>query len=431
MAVGSFSAGLSGLNANGQYLAVIGNNLANINTIGFKSSAVTFMDLVSQTVGGSSSNPMQVGLGVVTGSISPVFSQGAIENTREATNVAIQGNGFFVVRGTSGLSYTRAGNFSLDSTGALVTPDGFKVQGYTATDPVTGQIITTSQPTDIVVPPGVLRPPVATTSFRTLTNLDVTAAVGATFNTPVQIYDAVGAPHVMTVTYTRTAVGWDFQVTVDGSEVAQVPPPVNPFVLASGSLTYDGTGQLLSVTPVAPAAGGGVAPAITDITFTTPAWTTGAQASPITWDLIDANNVASLTGFASASATSSKSQNGAAAGMIDSISISADGSIVATFGAGQTVAVGQLSLANFNNPKGLVKLGSNRYGESQAAGIPNVGVAGTGGRGTLIGSALEQSNVDIAQEFTQMILAQRGYQANSKTITVSDELLMDTLNLKR
>jgi flagellar hook protein FlgE len=117
--------------------------------------------------------------------------------------------------------------------------------------------------------------------------------------------------------------------------------------------------------------------------------------------------------------------------MIDSISISADGSIVATFGAGQTVSVGQLALAQFNNPKGLVKLGSNRYGESQAAGIPNVGVAGTGGRGTLIGSALEQSNVDIAQEFTQMILAQRGYQANSKTITVSDELLMDTLNLKR
>jgi flagellar hook protein FlgE len=139
----------------------------------------------------------------------------------------------------------------------------------------------------------------------------------------------------------------------------------------------------------------------------------------------------SLTGYASPSATSSKSQNGAAAGMIDSISISADGSIVATFGAGQTVSVGQLSLASFNNPKGLVKLGSNRYGESQAAGIPNVGVAGTGGRGTLIGSALEQSNVDIAQEFTQMILAQRGYQANSKTITVSDELLMDTLNLKR
>jgi flagellar hook protein FlgE len=433
MAVGSFSAGLSGLNANGQYLSVIGNNLANINTIGFKSSAVTFMDLVSQTVGGSSANPMQVGLGVVTGSISPVFSQGAIENTREATNVAIQGNGFFVVRGTNGLSYTRAGNFSLNSEGALVTPDGFKVQGYTEVDPTTGRIVTTSQPTDIIVPPGVLREPVATSVFRTLTNLDVTAPVGETFNTPVQIYDAVGASHVMTVTHTRTAGGWDFEITVDGAEVAQTPPIVDPFVLAAGSLAFDGTGQIVSVTPTAPATGGGSLPGtpITDLSFTTPNWTTGAQASTVSWDIVDANQVVSLTGFASPSATSSKSQNGAAAGMIDAISISADGSIVATFGAGQTVAVGQLALAQFNNPKGLVKMGSNRYGESQAAGIPNVGVAGTGGRGTLIGSALEQSNVDIAQEFTQMILAQRGYQANSKTITVSDELLVDTLNLKR
>ena len=436
MAVGSFSAGLSGLNANGQYLAVIGNNLANINTIGFKSSGVTFMDLVSQTVGGSSANPMQVGLGVVTGSISPVFSQGAIENTREATNVAIQGNGFFVVRGASGLSYTRAGNFSLNSEGALVTPDGFKVQGYTETDPVSGKIVTTSQPTDIIVPPGVLREPVATSVFRTLTNLDVTALVGETFNTPVQIYDAVGASHVMTVTYTRTLAGWDFEITVDGAEVAQVPPLVDPYVLAAGSIAFNGTGQVQSVTATAPATGGGdltaVPPVpIIDIGFTTPNWTTGAQASAISWDLVDLNNIVSLTGFASPSATSSKSQNGAAAGMIDSISISADGSIVATFGAGQTVSVGQLALASFNNPKGLVKMGSNRYGESQAAGIPNVGVAGTGGSGTLIGSALEQSNVDIAQEFTQMILAQRGYQANSKTITVSDELLVDTLNLKR
>jgi flagellar hook protein FlgE len=430
MAVGSFSAGLSGLNANGQYLAVIGNNLANINTIGFKSSAVSFMDLVSQTVGGSSANPMQIGLGVVTGSISPVFSQGAIENTREATNVAIQGNGFFVVRGENGLSYTRAGNFSLNSEGALVTPDGFKVQGYTATDPVTGEIITTSQPTDVVVPPGVLRSPVATSAFRTLSNLDVNAVAGTTFNTPVQIYDSVGASHVMTVEYTRTAAGWDFEITVDGGDVSGGTAGT-PFVLGGGSVAFDGQGNIASVTPATGTSGGGTAPAVADITFTTPAWTSGAAASPLTWDLVDPNGVVSLTGYASPSATSSKSQNGAAAGMIDSIAITADGSIVATFGAGQTVAVGQLALASFNNPKGLVKLGSNRYGESQAAGIPNVGIAGTGGRGTLIGSALEQSNVDIAQEFTQMILAQRGYQANSKTITVSDELLMDTLNLKR
>src|SRR5688500_2347265 len=205
MAVGSFSAGLSGLNANGAYLSVIGNNLANINTIGFKSSSVTFMDLVSQTMGGTSSNPMQVGLGVTTGSISPVFSQGAIENTREATNAAIQGNGFFVVRGSGGNSYTRAGNFTFDSAGKLVTPDGQYVQGYTTTNATTGAIVTTGAPTDITVPPGVLRAPTATTSFRAEANLAAGAATADTHTTSIQIYDSLGAPHVATVTYTKQA----------------------------------------------------------------------------------------------------------------------------------------------------------------------------------------------------------------------------------
>ena len=430
MAVGSFSAGLSGLNANAVYLSVIGNNLANINTIGFKSSAVTFMDLVSQTVGGSSQNPMQVGLGVVTGSISPVFSQGAIESTREATNVAIQGGGFFVVQADGGDAYTRAGNFSFDSNGVLVTPDGFRVQGWTGTD-AEGQVITTTQPGDIAVPPGVLRQPVATQSFGTVTNLNANAAVADTFTTSVQIYDALGQSHLTTVTYTNTGAGaWTWAQTVDGGDVAGGTAGT-PSTLASGTLTFDTAGKLSAVTVAAPGTGGGTAPAALDVTFATPAWTNGAAANTLTWDVTDANGENALTGYAAESATSSIRQNGSAAGMVDNITILKDGTIQATFGAGQTVAVGKLALASFNNPKGLVKLGSNKYGESQAAGIPNVGTAGTGGRGTLIGSAIEQSNVDIATEFTQMILAQRGYQANSKTITVSDELLVDTLALKR
>ena len=422
MAVGSFSAGLSGLNANAAYLSVIGNNLANINTVGFKASTVTFQDLVSQTVGGASANPMQVGLGVTTGSISPVFSQGAIENTREATNVAIQGNGFFVVRGSSGSAYTRAGNFTFNNEGKLVTPDGYFVQGYTATDSVTGRIITTGTPTDISVPPGVLREPTATTSFSTLTNLDATAATADTFTTAVQIYDALGAPHVATLTYTKQAAAgtWNYAVTVPGEEITGGTAGT-PFSVATGSVVFNATGVLSTVNAAAPA----------DVTITTPVWSNGAAASTWTWDIVSAPGEFNLTGYAADSATSSITQNGSAPGMIDNISIAADGRIVATFGAGQTVDVAQLALANFNNPKCLVKLGSSRFGESQAAGIPNVGVAGTSGRGTLIGSALEQSNVDVAQEFTQMILAQRGYQANSKTITVSDELLVDTLSLKR
>jgi len=430
MAVGSFSAGLSGLNANSVYLSVIGNNLSNINTIGFKASAVTFMDLVSQNTGGSSVNPMQVGLGVVTGSMSPVFSQGAIESTGEATNAAIQGNGFFVVASPDGGTfYTRAGNFSLSNEGVLVTPDGYKVQGFTTSDPVTGDIIATGQATDIIVPAGVLRDPVATTVFRTTSNLDSSALVGQTFDTPVQIFDSLGAPHVLTVTYERTLTGWDFDMTVPGADVT--PASLVPVSVVAGSVTFDGTGQVSNITVAGPATGGGAAPAVTDVVFTAPAWANGATPGTITWDVADALGTVSLTGFASPSATASKSQNGATAGKIDNISINVDGDIIATFGAGQTVSVGKIALATFNNPKGLVKGGSNRYGESQASGIPNVGSPGTGGRGTLIGSALEQSNVDMAQQFTQMILAQRGYQANSKTITVSDEILVDTLNLKR
>jgi flagellar hook protein FlgE len=416
-----FSSSLSGLNVNQQKLNVIGNNLANINTIGFKASTVQFMDLVSQSVGGSSANPMQVGLGVMTGSISPSFKQGGIENTGVPTNVAIQGNGFFVVGDSANRSYTRAGDFSFDADGMLVTAEGLPVQGYTATDPVTGDIISTGQPSNIVVPPGVLRAPTPTSQFGTVSNLNSGAAVAAEFTASVQVYDALGAAHVATITYTNTAAGaWDYSITVPGEEISGGTAGT-PEVIANGNLTFDANGKLDQVDGAA----------ADDVTITGPAWANGATAGDFVWDLVDANGVGSLTGFAGPSATSSVTQNGAAAGTINSISINSAGEILATFGTGSSVSVGQLAMANFNNPQGLVKLGSNRYGESASAGIPNVGVAGTGGRGSLIGSSLEQSNVDIAQEFTQMILAQRGYQANSKSITVADELLVDTLNLKR
>jgi flagellar hook protein FlgE len=427
MAVSSFSSALSGLNANATALGVIGNNLANINTIGFKYSTVSFQDLVSQTVGGTSANPMQVGLGVTTGSISPVFSQGSIQNTSEATNVSIQGNGFFIVRNNEGLAYTRAGNFSFDSTGALVTTDGLKVQGYTKVNATTGEVDTTSQVTDVVVPPGVLRAPTATSSFTTLTNLNSAANLASTFTTSVQMYDPQGSPHVLTITYTKSGPGtWNYQMTLPGAEVqggqSGTPYQVPQGQGGAGTIAFDATGKLLTVNGAAPA----------DVTVTTPAWSNGAAANAMAWNLVDdVTLTTALTGYASPSATSSITQDGSAPGSVNGVSIESDGSITATFGAGQTVTIGKLAVANFNNPKGLLKLGGNRYGESQAAGQANVGTAGTGGRGTLIGSALELSNVDMAQEFTNMILAQRGYQANSKSITVADELLQETLALKR
>lgn len=421
MAVGSFSAGLSGLNANAEALGVVGNNLANLNTVGYKASSVTFSDLVYQNVGGSSANPAHIGLGVGVAQVSSVFSQGTIEATRIATNVAIQGNGFFVLDGPEGQSYTRAGAFSFDANGTLVSPDGQKVQGFTAIDPATNQVITTGPTTAITVAPGVLKPPAATSQFRALTNLDASSPNGTTFTTSIQIFDSLGASHVTTMTYTKTGAGtWDYELTANGAEVQGGAPGV-PFSLDTGSLTFDGTGVLTGVN------GGAVA----DVNIATPAWSNGASPSSLDWDVLDANGDGTLSSFASVSATSSIVRNGAAAGSVSGISISSDGTIVANTGGGQTLTLGRLALVSFNNPQGLTKLGANRFGETPEAGVRNLGVAGTGDRGSLISGALEQSNVDMAQEFTQMILAQRGYQANGKLITVSDQLLLDTLNMKQ
>ncbi len=420
MAVGSFSAGLAGLAANAQALSVIGNNLANLNTVGFKSSTVTFEDLVYQNVGGSTENPTQIGLGVGIAQITPVFVQGTIESSRVPTNVAIQGNGFFMLSGSQGSSYTRAGNFAFDKNGDLVTPDGQKVLGYTTVDPITKEIVATGEPTSINVPPGLLRPPVATSQFAMITNLNAASVNGSTFTTSIQLYDSLGASHVATMTYSKTAAGtWSYDLTADGGEVTGGTAGT-PFSLAAGSLGFDSSGVLTSVDGAAPA----------DVAITTPAWANGAAANTMSWRVLDTNANPVLTGFSAPSATSTITQNGATAGTVANVIVNPDGTIVAQ-GYGQAVIIAQLALANFNNPAGLVKLGSNRFGDYPAAGIRSVGVGGSGGRGTLVGSALEQSNVDMAREFTNMIIAQRGYQASSRIITVSDELLQETLNLKR
>jgi flagellar hook protein FlgE len=416
----SFSASLSGLFANQQKLNVIGNNLANINTLAFKSSRVEFSDLVSQSVGGGAINPMQIGLGVTIGSISPNFSQGGIENTGVSTNVAIQGSGFFVIGSAERRAYTRAGDFSFDADGMLITASGEPVQGYTNTDPLTGLIVSTGQPGNIIVPPGVLRPPVVTTQFTTMTNLDADAPLLTQAAVSVQLYDRLGASHDATVTYTKTALSpatWSYAITVPAVDIAGGLPTSPPTSIASGSISFQATGVLSA--------------GVVDVTIAPVAWANGATPTAIVWDLRDANLVGTLTGYASPSATSSVTQNGSGPGTVSGIMINGDGEILATFGAGKTVAVGQLALSSFNNPQGMVKLGENAFGESGSSGLPSVGVAGTGGRGSLIGSSLEQSNVDVAQEFTQMILAQRGYQANGKSITTADEILQETLNLKR
>jgi flagellar hook protein FlgE len=422
VSMGAFSAALSGMNATQQDLAVVGNNLANINTVGYKASSVTFADLVSQSVGGTSVNPMQSGLGVTTGSISSNFSQGGLQSTGVATDVAIQGQGFLVVGSGSNQSFTRAGNLSFDPTGKLITSDGQAVQGYTTVDPLTGLIVTSGTPSDIIVPAGVLHPPTPTSTMETMTNLNSGSAVGAVFNSSVQVYDSLGIAHSATIKFTETGAGaWSYSMSVPGADVTGGTAGT-PSVIATGTLGFNNLGVLTAVN------GGAVA----NVTVTGPAWANGAAATNITWQMVDPTSGSpTVSNYASTSATASVMQNGSAAGSVSGITINPDGTITAAYGSGQSATVAQIALANFTNPEGLVKLGSNNYGESYASGIPNIGIPGTAGRGTLIGSSLEQSNVDMAQEFTNMILAQRGYEANSKSITVSDQMLQDTLNLIR
>lgn len=418
----SFSASLAGLNANQQKLSVIGNNLANLNTVGFKASNVNFADLVSQSIGGPSSNPMQVGLGVTVGQIRPNFTQGAIDKTGVPTDVAIQGSGFFIIGEGANRSYSRAGDFNFNEDGMLVTSTGLPVMGYTTVDALTGEIGASGPPTSIIAPPGVLRAPVATSSMSTITNLNAAAAVGDSFTSPIEIFDSLGISHVATTTFTKTAPGtWNYSMTVPGAEVTGGTAGV-PFEISTGSFGFDNLGELSAVN-------GGV---VDNIAITSPTWANGSASTPISWDIVNPNGEVSFTGYGAPSATAAVSQNGSQSGSPSSlIVIDQEGNLVASFGMGQTVTIGKLALATFNNPAGLVKMGSNMFSESAVSGQPVVGTPGTGSRGTLIGSALENSNVDIAHEFTQMILAQRGYQASSKGITVADELLVDTLNLKR
>jgi flagellar hook protein FlgE len=423
----SLYSGLSGLNTNALQLSLIGNNLANINTPGYKSSSAAFQDLLSQTLTGGSSggsiNFLQIGLGAGVAGTNQNFSQGSLQATGINTNVAIQGEGFFVVDGSDGVNYTRAGDFHIDATGNLVTSDGAFVQGFTEKDPVTNQIVTSGTLNNIQIPPGTLFPPIPTSNTKVVANLDADAPVGATFTSSIRVVDSVGAAHEVNFTWTKTGVSaYDYDVTMDGGDLSggTAGTPVS-LLSAPGTMTFDTDGTLLTVDGAAAA----------DVSITSPTFANGAAALTFNWDLVNPDGSLNLTNYAAPSATASSSQNGFSAGILSTIVIGGDGTVQGIFSNGQTTGLARLALATFNNPAGLLKLGSNRYNLSISSGEPSVGVAGDGGRGTLAGSTLELSNVDMAAEFINMIVAQRGYQANSRMITTTDEILQESINLKR
>jgi flagellar hook protein FlgE len=411
----NFSIPLSGLDASSAALATTANNLANLNTVGYKDQQIQFADLFYQNLGSDGAgDPIQQGAGVQVSSQPSNFTQGNVTATGVDTNVAINGNGFFVVEKNGVQSYTRAGNFEVGTDNLLETVDGQKVLGYQA---VNGVVNTGGGLGTLALGAGTISPASATANVSMTSNLDATATVGTTYSSQATIYDSLGASHQVTFTYTKTATNtWGYSVTIPAADVggAAAAPPT---VLATGSLTFDGNGALTS-----PAAN----PAPIPIT----GFADGANNLSFTWDMYDANNNPLLTQDAAASSTASIQQDGAASGTLVNFSIGADGTISGSFSNGKTATVGQIALASFADEQGLSRDGNNDFSPTLASGQPAIGAPTSGVLGNLSGGALEQSNVDIATEFANLIVAQRSYEANARVITTFDQITQDTIALK-
>jgi len=408
----SFSIPLSGLDASSTDLSVIANNLANLNTVGYKGQDTQFQDLFYQQIGSSGDgNPIQEGVGTSVAGISSDLTQGSIQSTGVPTDVAIQGDGYFVVQNNGETLYTRAGNFSLGPTGQLLTQDGDTVMGYPAVDGVVNANATLGP---LSIPTGLTNPPKATANVQLSANLDSDTAVGGTFSTSVAVNDALGGSHVLTYNFTKTAANtWSYSITIPAADVGETGAPVS---ISAGTLTFNGSGQLL--TP----AGDVTGVAVTGLAD-------GASNLTFNWNLYDSNGNGLLTQVSGASAATATQQDGYSSGSLVSYTIGSDGTIQGVFSNGQTTALGQIALASFANEQGLSRNGSNELLSTLASGAANVGAPTTGGRGTLTGGSLEQSNVDIATQFAQLIVAQSSYQANAKSITTFDQVTQTAINL--
>ncbi len=419
----SMFAGVSGLRAHQAFMDVIGNNIANVNTTGYKTSNILFEDLLSQTLRGSGApstgtaggtNPAQVGLGVRLAGITLNMAQGASQLTGRSTDFALQGDGFFIIDQGGTRSYTRNGSFSLDAVGQLVTNEGGFVQGWQAS--TAGVIDTNSAVGDLRIPVGQVIVPITTTTIDVGGNLPADVAVATNINVSTSVYNSLGTAVPLRAEFRKIAnvapnVNWEVRVYDATNAVIHGPTAV----------TFDALGALST---------GNIT--VTQAQLNTIAGTTGTWAAGgIVLDFGVAADPDRLTGSASLNSVGALSQNGSAMGSLIGFSVGSDGLISGVFTNGRKQTLGQIALAAFTNPTGLEKLGSSLYRETVNSGNAQIGIAGAGGRGTMAGATLEMSNVDLAAEFTNLIIAQRGFQANSRIITASDEILQDLVNLKR
>jgi flagellar hook protein FlgE len=408
--MGAFSIPLSGLTASSESLNVIANNLANLNTDGYKNESLSFADVFNQMQGLSGNgDPIQLGSGVQVAGQTSNFSNGSVDSTGVASNMALQGNGLFVVENNNQVSYTRAGDFTVNSKGQLCTPQGQLVMGYPAVD---GVVSTSTALAPITVNQANNIPAVATSSFQMDTNLNAGASIGDTYSSPITVYDSLGGSHVLTVQYTNAGTNsWNYSISVPAADTGGTGTSTP---VATGTLTFNSSGQLTSPTGT-----------VTGITISGLA--DGAATMNLTWNLNDSSGNPTITQQDATNSTSSNSQNGYGVGTLTGYSVLSDGTVQGQFSNSQTLALGQVAIASFANVQGLEQTGSNDYQATFGSGAAVIGEAGVGGNGAITGGAVEESNVSLSAEFADMIVAQQSYEANAKVLTTLNQVSQATL----
>ena len=416
--IGTLTTGVSGVLTNSRALNIIGDNISNVNTTGFKSSKAVFGDLFSTSLNGGTLTS-QVGKGAqLLGSLQS-FEQGSFENSTSALDLAIDGSGFFIVNDGTGNFYTRAGQFRVNENGLVETITGDVLQGF----PITNNVVGTNL-TDVSLT-GLQSAPQATTEFTLGAQLDGSEPAGFTFNSPIQVFNSVGSQDIINVQFTKIAsAGNDWGVNYTSSigtvTGAAVPPAFD------ARLNFDTSGQLTGIN----------AGALTDLTINLDYSLASppAAAQALNWSLTDNTGLASngsMTAFATSSSNNSVIQDGFGSGILVGVAVDFDGTVAGLFDNGQSQPLFQLGLANFLSPTGLTRLGQNLFAESRLSGQPVISLPETGAFGSVLGNTLELSNVDLAEQFVQLIKTQQAFQASARIISTTDDLLTETVNLTR
>jgi len=408
--VSSLFTGVTGLTGNSQAMGVIGDNISNVNTVGFKESKAVFSDIFSSILTNGSVTS-QLGRGSQLQGTIQSFAQGSFESSTNALDMAIDGSGFFIVNNGTGNFYTRAGQFRLNDDGLVQAITGEILQGNQITN---GVVSTSTTNIDLA---GVQSAPQASTTFQLGANLNSAATAASTFNSPVTLFNSVGSQILLNIQFTKVATSNSWTYTLNPSDGTVTSG-------GSGTVTFDTSGQLSSIN-------GALADQTIVIDYS--AANPSAASQTLTWDLVDNSGatLGKLTGFAAASNNNSLTQDGFTTGTLVGLSVDAQGVINGLFNNGQTDSLFQVAMADFLAPSGLTRQGQNLFAESAASGQPVIGLATTGGFGAIVGQSLELANVDLAEQFVTLIQTQQAFQASARIITTTDDLLTEAVNLVR